>query len=71
MNPSEKLMDSSDMFNMPDTPLIGKGTPPLYSVLMPTYNERENLPIMVYLIMEMAKKKYDFDMSHILTISQP
>ena len=30
----------------------------LYSVLMPTYNERTNLPIMVYLIMEMAEKQY-------------
>ena len=33
-----------------------------YSVLMPTFNERKNLPIMVYLIMEMAKKNdLDFE----------
>lgn len=30
----------------------------LYSVLMPTYNERTNIPIMVYLVMDMAEKKY-------------
>ena len=27
-----------------------------YSVILPTYNERENLPIIVYLIMEMAEQ---------------
>jgi len=26
-----------------------------YSVILPTYNERENLPIIVYLIQEMAE----------------
>lgn len=26
-----------------------------YSVILPTYNERENLPIIVYLILEMGK----------------
>jgi len=24
--------------------------PPLYSVLLPTYNERENLPLMVFML---------------------
>jgi len=28
-----------------------------YSVILPTYNERENLPLIIYLIMDMAKKK--------------
>lgn len=27
-----------------------------YSILLPTYNERENLPIITYLIFEMAEK---------------
>lgn len=31
-----------------------------YSVILPTYNERENLPIITYLIFEMAKKKFKF-----------
>jgi len=25
-----------------------------YSIILPTYNERENLPVIVYLIFEMA-----------------
>lgn len=29
-----------------------------YSVLLPTYNERENLPIITKLIMDMASEKY-------------
>ena len=33
-----------------------------YSVLLPTYNEKDNLPIIVYLILEMAEKNnYDFE----------
>jgi len=33
-----------------------------YSVLLPTYNEKENLPVIVYLIFEMAQKhNYDFE----------
>ncbi|CAD8098146.1 unnamed protein product [Paramecium sonneborni] len=33
-----------------------------YSVILPTYNERENLPIITYLIFEMAKKNnLDFE----------
>jgi len=28
-----------------------------YSVLMPTYNERENLPLIVYLLMQTAEEK--------------
>jgi len=33
-----------------------------YSVLMPTFDERKNLPIMIYLIMEMAEKNgFDFE----------
>ena len=36
--------------------------PNKYSVLLPTYNEKENLPIIVYLILEMAEKNnYDFE----------
>lgn len=31
-----------------------------YSVLLPTYNEKENLPVIVYLIFEMAEKQYTF-----------
>jgi dolichol-phosphate mannosyltransferase len=27
-----------------------------YSILLPTYNEKENLPIITYLIFEMAEK---------------
>jgi dolichol-phosphate mannosyltransferase len=27
-----------------------------YSVILPTYNEKENLPIITYLIMEMAEE---------------
>lgn len=29
-----------------------------YSVILPTYQERENLPLIVYLIMKMAQEKY-------------
>lgn len=29
-----------------------------YSVILPTYNERENLPVIIYLIMKMADEKY-------------
>lgn len=29
-----------------------------YSVILPTYNERENLPLIIFLIMDMAKRKY-------------
>ena len=32
-----------------------------YSVLLPTYNEKENLPVIVYLIFEMAEKQYAFE----------
>ena len=28
-----------------------------YSVLMPTYEERENLPLITYLLMKMAEEK--------------
>ena len=36
--------------------------PNKYSVLLPTYNEKENLPIIVYLIFEMAEKhNLDFE----------
>jgi glycosyltransferase involved in cell wall biosynthesis len=28
-----------------------------YSVIMPTYNEKENLPIMVFLLLEQAEKQ--------------
>lgn len=28
-----------------------------YSIIMPTYNEAENLPLMVFLLMEQAEKK--------------
>lgn len=28
-----------------------------YSVIMPTYNERENLPIMIFLLLEQADKQ--------------
>jgi glycosyltransferase involved in cell wall biosynthesis len=35
---------------------------PKYSIILPTYNERENLPVIVYLIFEMAKKNnLDFE----------
>lgn len=30
--------------------------PNKYSVLLPTYNEKENLPIIIFLIMEMAEQ---------------
>jgi len=30
---------------------------PKYSVLMPTYNERENLPLIVYLLLQTAEEK--------------
>jgi dolichol-phosphate mannosyltransferase len=33
-----------------------KGSPK-YSVLMPTYEERENLPLIVYLLMQTAEEK--------------
>ena len=29
-----------------------------YSIILPTYNERENLPIIIYLIFEMAEKNH-------------
>ena len=33
-----------------------------YSILLPTYNERENLPIMIWLINEtMTKHDYNFE----------
>jgi dolichol-phosphate mannosyltransferase len=36
---------------------------PKYSIILPTYNERENLPVIVYLIFEMAKKNnLDFEL---------
>lgn len=28
-----------------------------YSVILPTYNEKENLPYIIYLIFKMAKEK--------------
>ena len=28
-----------------------------YSVLLPTYNERENLPLIMWLLMDCAEKK--------------
>ena len=31
-----------------------------YSILLPTYNEKDNLPIIIYLIFETAQKKYHF-----------
>jgi hypothetical protein len=30
---------------------------PKYSVLMPTYEERENLPLIVYLLMQTAEEQ--------------
>jgi dolichol-phosphate mannosyltransferase len=33
-----------------------------YSVILPTYNERENLPVITYLIMNMARENgLDFE----------
>ena len=33
-----------------------------YSILLPTYNEKENLPIMIWLITEtMTKHDYDYE----------
>ena len=33
-----------------------------YSILLPTYNERENLPVMIWLINQtMTKHDYDFE----------
>ena len=29
-----------------------------YSIILPTYNERENLPIITFLLFEMADKKF-------------
>jgi glycosyltransferase involved in cell wall biosynthesis len=29
----------------------------LYSVILPTYNERDNLPIIIYLLFEEAEKQ--------------
>ena len=29
----------------------------LYSVILPTYNERDNLPIIIYLLLEEAEKQ--------------
>lgn len=29
-----------------------------YSVLLPTYNERENLPLIIWLLMKTAEEKY-------------
>jgi dolichol-phosphate mannosyltransferase len=35
---------------------------PKYSIILPTYNERDNLPVIVFLIFEMAEKnKLDFE----------
>lgn len=31
---------------------------PKYSVLMPTYNERENLPLITWLLRTIAEEKY-------------
>jgi len=30
----------------------------LYSVILPTYNERDNLPIIIFLLFEEAEKQY-------------
>ena len=32
--------------------------PPMYSVLLPTYNERDNLPICVWLIVRAFEQQY-------------
>ncbi len=35
---------------------------PKYSVILPTYNERENLPVIIFLLFEMAQKNnLDFE----------
>lgn len=31
--------------------------PDLFSVILPTYNERDNLPIIIYLLFEEAEKQ--------------
>ncbi len=31
---------------------------PKYSVLMPTYNEKENLPLITWLLRSIAEEKY-------------
>lgn len=36
-----------------------------YSVLLPTYNERDNLPVIINLIFNMAEKKYMINNSYI------
>ena len=35
----------------------------LYSIILPTYNERENLPLIIWLIFETFSKKLDADAS--------
>lgn len=36
-------------------------SPPKYSILLPTYNERENLPIIVWLIVKYLDGTYPFE----------
>jgi dolichol-phosphate mannosyltransferase len=31
-----------------------------YSVLLPTYNERENLPLIIWLLMKTSEEQYPF-----------
>jgi hypothetical protein len=38
----------------------GVSSSPKYSILLPTYNERENLPIIIYLIDKELTKAYAF-----------
>lgn len=37
-----------------------EGNKQKYSVLLPTYNERENLPLIIWLLMTTATDKYVF-----------
>ncbi len=34
-----------------------------YSILLPTYNERENLPLIMWLLMKTAEEQYELLMS--------
>lgn len=43
---------------MPTTETDATATAAMYSILLPTYNERENLPIIVWLLVKYLQERY-------------
>lgn len=44
---------------------IPENTVTMYSILLPTYNERDNLPIIVWLIVKCMRERYEHNTKHI------